>query len=84
MADKTISLTAATATAIDPTDLLARLRVELHDEDSNNFRWTSDRCAASSVAVRSGGCRVVAGWLANPAAARDGRGDAGAAGGSLS
>lgn len=41
MADKTISLTAATATAIDRTDLLARLRVELHDEDSSNYRWTS-------------------------------------------
>ena len=40
MADKTISMTAATATSIDRTDLLARLRVELHDEDSNNYRWT--------------------------------------------
>ncbi len=41
MADKTISLTAATPTPIDRTDLLARLRVELHDEDSSNYRWTS-------------------------------------------
>ncbi len=41
MADKTISLTTATATPIDRTDLVARLRVELHDEDSNNYRWVT-------------------------------------------
>jgi hypothetical protein len=35
----TINLTAVTPTDVDRTDLLARLRVELHDEDSNNYRW---------------------------------------------
>jgi hypothetical protein len=40
MADVTFSMTAATATPITCTELLARLRVELHDEDSNNYRWT--------------------------------------------
>jgi hypothetical protein len=40
MADATFSMTAVTPTTVDRTDLLARLRVELHDEDSNNYRWT--------------------------------------------
>ncbi len=40
MADVTFSLTAATVTAIDRDDLRGRLRVELHDEDSDNYRWT--------------------------------------------
>ncbi len=39
MADKTISLTAVTPTTIERTDILARLRVELHDEDAANERW---------------------------------------------
>ena len=39
MADVTFSMVAATATPIVRDDLVARLRVELHDEDSNNYRW---------------------------------------------
>ena len=39
MADMTFSMTAATATPITRDDLLARLRVELHDEDAANYRW---------------------------------------------
>jgi hypothetical protein len=39
MADVTFSMTAATATPITRDELVARLRVELHDEDSNNYRW---------------------------------------------
>ena len=40
MADTTITMTAVSATAIDRDDLRARLRVELHDEDTANYRWT--------------------------------------------
>ena len=40
MADVTFSMTAVTSTPVTRDDLLARLRVELHDEDSNNYRWT--------------------------------------------
>ncbi|HEY7466527.1 MAG TPA: hypothetical protein VIB47_07520 [Dehalococcoidia bacterium] len=39
MADTTITMTAVTATPVTRDDLLARLRVELHDEDSDNYRW---------------------------------------------
>jgi hypothetical protein len=38
--DTNITMTAATATTpVTREDLLARLRVELHDEDENSYRW---------------------------------------------
>src|SRR3972149_66895 len=40
MADINLTTTAVSPTTIDRDDLRTRLRQELHDEDSANYRWT--------------------------------------------
>jgi hypothetical protein len=40
MADVELTTTAVAAVGTTLTDLRGRLRVELHDEDSGNYRWT--------------------------------------------
>lgn len=40
MADHNLTTTAVSATTTTLTTLRSRLRVELHDEDSANYRWT--------------------------------------------
>src|SRR3989304_4824206 len=40
MADFNLTTTAVSPTTIDRDDLRTRLRQELHDEDSANYRWT--------------------------------------------
>src|SRR3972149_6316438 len=59
MADINLTTTAVSPTTIDRDDLRTRLRQELHDEDSANYRWTD---AVLNRHIDRAGGGLSAGW----------------------